>query len=124
MATVGRVQQQPRRLDRVTGDGDIARPLKPPSALTAVMHAGRQTGLRVGFDTADHRQIADLGPGGNRARNPSDQRALLGIGRAPRLAETAIDAGRRPATRRRNSGERRRGPGELRGTSTTERLAN
>ncbi len=76
------------------------------------MNAGGAPGVRIGLDAADHREVADLGPGLDCAWDPGDQRALLGVGGTPRGAEPAIDAGRRFAARRRNGGERGRRPGD------------
>jgi hypothetical protein len=62
------------------------------------------------LDAADHRQIADLGPGVDRPRDPGDERTLLGIGRTAEFAEAAIDAWMGFAERRGNRGQRRRRP--------------
>ena len=69
------------------------------------MHAGGTAAFHV--DATHHGEVADLGAGAHRARNPGHQRALLGVGRAAERAKAAIDAGRRSAARRRKRGERR-----------------
>ena len=53
-----------------------------------------------------------LGTGGDGARYPGDQRALLGVGRAAGDAEAAIDAGMGAAARRREGGDRGFGPAD------------
>ena len=105
----GRIEQEARRLDCITGDHDVFRALVPPLALAMVVDASGPP-VVAHLDAPDHRQIADLGAGADRARDPGDQRALLGIGRAAELAEAAIDAGMRVAARRRQSRDRRHRP--------------
>ncbi|MDR8934491.1 hypothetical protein FEP65_01366 [Burkholderia multivorans] len=101
-------QQQPRRLDRVTGDHDVARALEMRAAVAPVMHARHAIALRV--DPQRHREVAHFGAGRDRARNPRDQRALLRVGRAAGDAEAAIHARMRAAARRGQRRERRRRP--------------
>src|SRR5581483_1123183 len=60
------VQQQARCFDRVTRNNDISRALETPPAFAVVVHAGDAAGV-VGFDAPDHREIADLRTGANRA---------------------------------------------------------
>ena len=74
-----------------------------------IMHAGDPP-VGIDLDPADHREVADLGAGRDRARDPGDQRALLGVGRAAGDAEAAIDAGMRQPARRRQRRQRRLGP--------------
>ena len=61
-AVGGRVQQQPRRLDGVAGNDDVARVLEAPAAFAVVMHASCQAGA-VDLDPPDHGEIADFRAG-------------------------------------------------------------
>ena len=78
-----------------------------------IMHAGRAS-VRSRFDSPDHREIAHLGPGRQRARNPNSQRRALGVCGAAEPAEAAIGAWRafslRPGMRGRQRRKRRLGP--------------
>src|SRR6476646_6738427 len=94
-----RHQKQSRRFDRISRDNDVLRTLKAPLSVPVVMDARREVAIHL--DAADHGEIADLGASAQGAWNPGDERALLGVGRATKRAEAAIDAGRRRAARRR-----------------------
>ena len=66
---IGGVQQQARRLDGIAGNHDIAGALKMPSPLAMVVHTcSAAVGPRL--NPAYHGQVAHLGPGGQRARDP------------------------------------------------------
>ena len=93
----------------ITSNDDVARALKAQAALAKIKHASRAIAI-VDFDLGDHGKVADLGAGGECARDPRDEGALLGVRRAASHAETAIDARRRHPARRRHGGERRLGP--------------
>jgi len=110
-ARAGRVEQQARRLDRIAGDDDVFRPLPAQLSLAVIEDFAGAAG-RIEFDARNHRQIADLGPGVEGARQPCHQHALLGVGRAADHAKAAIDARMGAAARRRQGGERGRRPGE------------
>ncbi len=107
----GRIEEEARRLDRVAGDDDILRALEPPASLAAVAHARRPAACVV-LDPPDHGKVADFGAGLQRSRQPGDEHALLGVGRAADHAHAAIDARVSMAARRGKSRERRRRPGE------------
>src|SRR5947209_6485112 len=105
----GGVQKQTRGLDCIAGDNDVFRALPSPLAFAMVFEA-RDAAVLPDLDAANHRQIADLGPGLDGPRDPGDERALLGIRRTAEFAEPAIDARMGLAARGGNSGKRRHSP--------------
>src|SRR6185437_16916929 len=84
---------QPRRLDGVARHDDMSRALKAPATLPMVVHA-RDPSIVAELDAAHHRQVTDFGASGECARDEGDELALLGIGRAAKAAEAAIDTRR------------------------------
>src|ERR1700739_12987 len=75
-----------------------------------IMNTGDKASLCIGLDPADHCEVANLGAGGDGARDPRDESALLLIGRAADNAESAINARVRQTAGRRDSCQRRRRP--------------
>ena len=90
-ARAGGVQQQPRRLDRVAGDGDRGGALEALASVAHVGHAGAAAGL---VDLDAHRVAvgADLDAVGDRVGQVGDQRRGLGVDLAALQAEAAVDA--------------------------------
>src|SRR5438105_6246930 len=105
----GGIEQQPRGLDRIAGDDGIFCPLPAPLAFAMVFEA-RHPAVLSDLNAPDHRQVADLGAGLDRPRDPGDERALFGVCRTAEFAEPAIDAGMGLAARRGNGGKRGRRP--------------
>src|SRR6185503_9050621 len=103
------VEQKPRSLDGIAGNDDVLRRLVPPLAVAMIGEAGRLA-ILAHVDPADHRQVADLGAGLQRARDEGDEHALLGIRRAAVGAKAAIDAWVRHSARCRQGGEWDRRP--------------
>ncbi len=92
IASGGRQQQQPRRLDRVAGDGDGTGALAVLAPVVEVGDAGGPTGGVVDEDAADHAVGTDLGTVREGVGDVGDQRAGLGVDLAPLQAEAAVDA--------------------------------
>jgi len=53
---------QPRRLNGVARNHDLARALEMPSAFAVIVHTGRAAAA-IRFDTADHGEVTDFSPG-------------------------------------------------------------
>ena len=87
------MQQQPRGLDGVPGDGDRAGALlELLDAAAEVADAGGPAGAFVDPDAADHGVGADLGAVRERVGDVRDERAGFGVDLAALQAEPAVDA--------------------------------
>jgi hypothetical protein len=101
----GRVEQKPRRLDRVAADRDGRRSLEPLHAVPDVGHAGCVPGRVVDLHARDERVCPDLAPVLDRVREVRDERRRLRVHLAALEAEAAVDAVRpvpEPAVRDRH----------------------
>src|SRR5882757_4481082 len=98
-ASGGRIQEQPRRADAVTGDHNDFGGLKLLDAILVVIHDAGCHALLIGGDLAHPAMRAKLGAGAQRHRPVGDVGARLCALRACRRAMAEIDASR-PRNRR------------------------